>query len=70
MIAVDDVVGAHVLQVDPLLFEELQGLVHVLQTVDAHPAFSGFGLQRKRDRKSKRGNKSTLNKSDYRRFHK
>ena len=44
MVAVDDVVGAHVLQVDPLLFEELQSLVHVLQAVDTHPALSGFWL--------------------------
>lgn len=45
MVAVDDVVGAHVLQMDPLFFEELQSLVHILQTVDAHPAFSGLWLQ-------------------------
>jgi len=45
MVAVHDVVGAHVLQVDPLLFEELQSLVHVLQTVDAHSAFGGFRLK-------------------------
>ena len=44
MVAVDDVVGPHVLQVDPLLLEELQSLVHVLQTVDTHSAFGGFRL--------------------------
>ena len=48
MVAVDDVVGAHVLQVDPLLFEELQSLVHVLQTVDTHSALSGFRLKTER----------------------
>lgn len=46
MVAVDDVVGAHVLQMDPLLFEELQRLVHILQTVDTHSAFGGFWLKR------------------------
>lgn len=45
VVPVDDVVGAHVLQVDPLLLQELQGLVHVLQAVDAHPALGGFGLK-------------------------
>lgn len=45
MVAVNDVMGPHVLQMDPLLFEELQSLVHVLQTVDAHSAFGGFRLQ-------------------------
>ena len=44
VVAVDDVVGAHVLQVDPLLLEELQGLVHVLQAVDPHAALSGLRL--------------------------
>lgn len=45
MVAVDDVVGAHVLQMDSLLFEELQRLVHILQTVDTHPAFCGLWLK-------------------------
>ena len=45
VVAVDDVVGAHVLQVNLLFFEELQGLVHVLQTVDPHPPFGGFRLE-------------------------
>lgn len=45
MVAVDDVVGAHVLQMDSLLFEELQRLVHILQTMDTHSAFRGFGLK-------------------------
>ena len=44
VVAVDDVVGAHVLQVHLLLLEELQGLVHVLQAVDTHAAFGGLGL--------------------------
>lgn len=46
MVAVDDVVGAHVLQMDSLLFEELQRLVHILQTMDTHSAFRGFGLKK------------------------
>ena len=45
VVAVDDVVGAHVLQVNLLFFEELQGLVHVLQAVDPHAALSGFRLR-------------------------
>lgn len=45
MVAIDNVVRTHVLQVDPLLFKELQSLVHILQTVDTHPAFGGFWLQ-------------------------
>jgi len=49
MVAVDNVVGSHVLQVDPLLFEKLQGFVHIFQTVDTHSAFSGFWLQRKQN---------------------
>lgn len=48
VVAVDNVMGTHVLQMDPLLFEELQGLVHVLQTVDTHPTFGGFWLETKR----------------------
>lgn len=46
VVAVDDVVRADVLQVDPLLLEELQGLVHVLQAVDTHAPLSGLGLRR------------------------
>lgn len=45
MVAVDDVVRAHVLQMDSLLFEELQRLVHILQTVDTHSAFRGLWLK-------------------------
>ena len=44
LVAVDDVVGAHVLQVNPLLVEEGQGLVHVLQAVDPHLALRRVGL--------------------------
>lgn len=54
MVAVDDVVGAHVLQMDPLLFEELQRLVHILQTVDTHSAFGGFWLREAEQRKGER----------------
>ena len=56
MVAVDDIVGTHVLQVDPLLFEELQSLVHILQTVDTHSAFSGFWLKTEITKKSKTQN--------------
>ena len=45
MVAVDNVMGAHVLQVDPLFFEELEGLVHVLQTVDPHSTLRRLGLR-------------------------
>lgn len=38
MVAIHNVVGAHIFQVDPLLFEELQGFVYVLQAVDPHTA--------------------------------
>lgn len=44
MVAVNNVVGTHVLQMDALLLEELQGLVHILQTMDPHPAFGGLRL--------------------------
>ena len=44
-VAVHDVVGAHILQVNSLLVEEAQGLVHVLQAVNSHLSFGRFGLQ-------------------------
>lgn len=44
MVAIHNVMGAHVLQVHLLLLQELQCLVHVLQAVDAHPALGGLGL--------------------------
>lgn len=49
MVAINNVVGTHVLQMDPLLFEELKSLVHIFQTVDTHPAFCGFWLQRQEE---------------------
>ena len=39
--------GAHVFQVDSLLVQEAQGLVHVLQAVDSHLALGGPRLQRR-----------------------
>lgn len=51
MVAIDDVMGAHVLQVDPLLLEELQGLVHIFQTVDTHASLGGFWLTTERKEK-------------------
>ena len=44
VVSVHNVVGAHVLQVNPLLLQELQSLVHVLQTVNTHPAFGRLRL--------------------------
>lgn len=46
VVAVDDVMWPHVLQVHPLLLEELQGFVHVLQAVDTHAALRWLGLRR------------------------
>lgn len=57
MVAVNDVVRADVLQVDPLLLEELQGLVHVLQAVDPHATPRGPRLGRGRDGGGKEGEK-------------
>ncbi len=45
MVSVHNVVGAHVFQVNPLLLQELQSFVHVLQTVNTHPTFGGLWLQ-------------------------
>jgi len=50
VVPVHDVVRAHVLQVNPLLLQELQRFVHVLQAVDTHPAFGGLGLKQKHKR--------------------
>lgn len=36
MVPIDDVMGTHVLQVDPLFFKELEGFVDILETVDPH----------------------------------
>ena len=41
-VAVHDVVGAHVLQVNSLLVEEAQGFVHILQAVNSHFSFGRF----------------------------
>ena len=54
VVPVHDVVGAHVLQVDLLLLEELQGLVHVLQAVDTHTPLSGLRLDRDKREKGER----------------
>lgn len=50
MVSVHDVMGAHVLQVNPLLLQELQRLVHVLQTVDPHPPFGWLWLEAEEQR--------------------
>lgn len=45
MVAIHDIMGAHILQVHALLLEELQGFVHILQAVDAHLALGGPWLR-------------------------
>lgn len=45
VVAIHNVVGAHVLQVHTLLLQELQGLVHILQAVDAHLPLRGLWLR-------------------------
>lgn len=45
MVPIHDVVGPHVLKMDSLLLQELQGLVHILQTVDSHSPLGGFRLE-------------------------
>lgn len=45
MVPIDNVVRTHVFQMNPLFLEELQSLVHVLQTVDSHSSFGRFGLE-------------------------
>lgn len=47
VVAIHNIMGAHVLQVHPLLLQELQSLVHILQAVDPHPALGGLGLGHK-----------------------
>ena len=44
-VAVDNVVGTEVLQVDALLVEEGKGFVHVFQAVNAHFSFGGSRLK-------------------------
>ena len=45
-VSVDDVVGAHVLEMDPLLVQEGERLVDVLQAVNAHFALGWAWLER------------------------
>lgn len=45
VVPIHDVMGAHVLKMDSLLLQELKGLVHILQTVDAHASLGGFRLE-------------------------
>ena len=47
VVPIHDVVGPHVLKMDSLLLQELKGLVHILQTVDAHSSLGGFRLKQK-----------------------
>lgn len=53
MIPVHNIMGAHVFQVHFLLLEKLQGLVHVLQTVNTHTAFGGPWLKKAEVKKKK-----------------
>lgn len=46
VVAINNIMGAHVLEVNALFFEELQSFVHVLQTVNSHTAFCGLWLWR------------------------
>lgn len=45
VVPIHNVMGAHVLKMDSLLFQELKSLVDILQTVDPHPSLSGFRLK-------------------------
>ena len=45
--AVDDVVGTHVLQVDTLIFQKLEGFFDVFQAVDTHLPFRRSRLKLK-----------------------
>lgn len=45
VVSIHNVMGAHVLKMDSLLFQELKSLVDILQTVDLHPSLSGFRLK-------------------------
>ena len=47
-VAVDDIVRPQVLQMDPLLAQELQRLLHILQAVDAHLALGWSRLGKTR----------------------
>jgi len=42
-VAIDNIVGSNVLEMDALFPQELQCLVHILQTMDAHLALGGLG---------------------------
>lgn len=46
VIPVHNIVRAHVFQVHFLLLEKLQGLVHILQTVNTHTTFGGPWLKK------------------------
>lgn len=46
VVAINNVMGAHVLEVHALFFKELQSFVHILQTVNSHTAFRGLWLWR------------------------
>lgn len=44
VVAINNVMRAHVLEMNALFFEELQSFVHVLQTVNSHTTFCGLRL--------------------------
>lgn len=58
VVAVDDVVRPHVLQVDLLLLEELQRFIHVLQTVDPHATFGGLRLDERGEEKNEKNSRA------------
>lgn len=45
VVSIHNVVGPHVLKMDSLLLQELKGLVHIFQTMDAHSSLGGFRLE-------------------------
>lgn len=47
VIAINNVMRPHVLQMHTLLLEKLQGFVHILQAVNSHAPFGGLRLQDK-----------------------
>lgn len=51
MVAINNIMRSNVLQMNSLFFKELQGFVHILQTVYSHSASrrSGLRIEKKRN---------------------
>lgn len=45
MVAINNIVRSNILQMNSLLFKELQGFIHILQTVYSHSASRRSGLR-------------------------